>query len=135
MPIAAIFTTSKQTRTRAARIRTPGSRSGHATRPPPSATSSPRRARRSPGCRPAASSRSSPASSRRTARPGASRFEVVEAKDVVVSMVEDFSLLSESDSEDELVESKKATFVQYLCSFNDRFFLIFVHYKSLFFQT
>ena len=28
-----------------------------------------------------------------------------------------------------------ATFVKYLCSFIDRFFLIFVHYKSLFFQT
>ena len=38
-------------------------------------------------------------------------LEVVEAKDVVMRMVEDFSLLSESDSEDELVESKKVWFI------------------------
>ena len=89
----------------------PDSDSGEPQRPPPSATSSPRRARRTLVCRPAASSRSSLASSRRRARPGASRFEVVEAKNVVMRMVEDFSLLSESDSEDELVESKKVWFI------------------------
>ena len=82
----------------------PDSDSGEPQRPPPSATSSPRRARRTLVCRPAASSR-------RRARPGASRFEVVEAKNVVMRMVEDFSLLSESDSEDELVESKKVWFI------------------------
>ena len=38
-------------------------------------------------------------------------LEVVEAKDVVMRMVEDFSLLSESDSEDELVESMKVWFI------------------------
>ena len=38
-------------------------------------------------------------------------LEVVEAKDVVMRMVEDFSLLSESDSEDELEESKKVVLI------------------------
>ena len=38
-------------------------------------------------------------------------LEVVEAKDVVMRMVEDFSLLSESDSEDELEESKKVVVI------------------------